>query len=293
MQTIHKNWFLIGISRSPFLLVLFVPLTLSLSCQSNQPSETLVDEGRALFGTSSPDVTNNFWSIVIVSYRVTKDATMQDVHNQAQLDLVRVQEVGLRDAYVQMRGERLVLALGRYNRPDDPAAVADLERVQSLEWADIRPFAGALLAPPANLTIGNFPEFNLANAKHRFGKEAIYSLQIGTYGRADRTRPTEADLRLFRKAAEKGAAQLRREGELAFYYHGANTSSITIGVFGHADYRIEFDVRGRKETIRSGRIIALQARFPHLLLNGKTIRLTALSQGGREVLQRTDLISIP
>lgn len=289
----YKNWFLIGPARCSLFLVLLVPLAGAVSCQSNQPSKTLADEGRALFGTSSPDPTSNLWSIVIVSYTVTKDTTMQEVHNQAQLDLVRVRGVGLRQAYVEMRGERLVLALGRYDGPNDPAALADLERVKSIEWSGIYPFAGALLAPPANLNIGNFPEFNLANTKQRFGKNAIYSLQIGVYGRADRTQPSEADLQQFRKAAEEGAAQLRREGELAFYYHGANTSSITIGLFGHADYRIEFDSDGRKETIRSTRISALQARFPHLLLNGKTIRLTALSQGGREVLQRTDLISIP
>lgn len=289
MQTKYKIWSLIGHARLPLFLVLLVPLTGAVSCQSNQPSRTTAAEGRALFGTSSPDPASNFWSIVIVSY-TAKDSS---IHNQAQLDLLRVHEVGLRQAYVEMRGERLVLALGRYDGPDDPAALADLERVKQIEWSGIKPFAGAILAPPANLNIGNFPEFNLANAMQRFGKNAIYSLQIGIYGRADRTKPSETDLKQFRKAAEEGAAQLRREGELAFYYHGTNTSSITVGVFGHADYRIEFDADGRKDTIRSGRLDALVARFPFLLLNGKTIRLTALSQGGTEVLQRTDLIGIP
>ena len=289
MQTTYKIWSLIGHAHFPLFLLLLVPLTGAVSCQSNQPSDTMAAEGRTLFGTSSPDPASNFWSIVIVSYTVTDPS----IHNQAQLDLVRVHEVGLRQAYVEMRGERLVLALGRYDGPDDPAALADLERVKSIEWSGINPFAGALLAPPANLNIGNFPEFNLANARRRFGNDAIYSLQIGIYGRADRTKPSEADLKLFRKAAEEGAVQLRREGELAFYYHGANTSSITVGVFGHADYRIDFDADGRKNTIRSRRLVALAARFPYLLLNGKTVRLTALSQGGTEVLQHPDLIGIP
>jgi hypothetical protein len=300
MQTFFENRTLIGTPQTRLALLLLLPCLSVLSCQSNQPTSgpgdmpsDMADEGKALFGTTSPDHADEAWSIIIVSYTITPDTTLQEVRSLARRDLDRVREVGLTDAYVQMRGERLVLAMGNYATPDDPQALADLDRVKSFEWEGLRPFAGALLTPPAKIDAGNYPQYNLANVKQQFGEDAIYSLLYATYGHPDKRRPTAAERKQFRNAAEEGTVALRREGEQAFYYHGPHSSSITIGVFGHDDYRIEIDANGRRKTIRSKRLNALQARYPTMLLNGQTIRLSALSQGKNEVLQRTDLISIP
>ena len=267
-------------------------------CQSEGGDEPLLTEGRELFQGGGPagGARSDQWSIVIVAYGLGEGLSAQrrgEVRNQAALALERVRETGLASAFMEERGERIVLAYGRYAGPDDPDALSDLARVKSIEWRGIRPFATAVLAPPAQADLGAYPDFNLLNIRHLFGDKARYSLQVIVYGRADREQPTRGDLAQFREAAEQGTLQLRREGELAFYYHGPNTSSVTIGVFGDADYRIDFGSDGRKTIHESSQLRELKRRFPHLLLNGKTILLPGVSREGREVLQRTDLIAIP
>lgn len=267
-------------------------------CQSEGAGERLSIEGRELFegGGAAGGTRADQWSIVIVAYELGEGLTAQrrvEVRNQAALALERVRATGLSAAFMEERGERIVLGYGRYAGPDDPEALSDLARVKSIEWRGIRPFASAVLAPPSQADLGAYPDFNLLNIRQRFGDKARYSLQVIVYGRADREQPTRADLALFREAAEQGTVQLRREGELAFYHHGANTSSVTIGVFGDADYRIDFDSDGRKTIHESSRLRELKGRFPHLLLNGRTILLPGVSRDGREVVQRTDLIAIP
>lgn len=292
MQTILENRYLIGSANPRLALLLLVPLLAVVSCQSNPSTTTQQEKGRALFGTKAADQGEG-WSIVIVTYATTPTTTEREVRDLAQLDLKRVQDVGLREAYVQFRGKRLVLAYGSYPAPNDPTALADLDRVKAIEWQGINPFAGALLSPPQGIDVGSHPEYNLINVKQRFGPKAIYSLLIGEYGHPDKATPTESERRQFRQAAEDGVAQLRREGEAAFYYHSPRSSSITVGVFGHDDYRIEIDENRRKKTIRSSRLNATQSRFQNFLLNGKTVRLPALSRGGIDVYQGTDLIEIP
>ena len=296
--TTAQNRVVIGMWIRLLSLALASTIWAPAGCQSDDAGEHLLAEGRELFQGGGPvgGTRADQWSIVIVAYELGEELSAQrhaEVRNQAALALERVRETGLTSAFMEERGERIVLAYGRYASPDDPDALSDLARVKSIEWRGIRPFATAVLAPPPQADLGAYPEFNLLNIRQRFGDEARYSLQVIVYGWADRERPTRADLAQFREAAEQGTVQLRREGELAFYHHGANTSSVTIGVFGDADYRIDIDSDGRKTIHESGPLRELKRRFPHLLLNGKTIRLPGVSRDGREVLQRTDLIAIP
>ena len=175
---------------------------------------------------------------------------------------------GLESAYVEERGRAVVLAFGKYAGPDDPRAAADLQRVQTLELDGQRPFADALLTPPnPDRLVGSIPQFDLRNAKKYYGPSALYTLQVGIYGPADDRRPTAQELAECRRIAEQAAAQLRREGELAFYYHGPERSTVTVGIFGTDDYdpvnSPGFESPALRETRR---------RHPLNLLNGKGIR---------------------
>ncbi len=223
----------------------------------------LAETGRELFGVrgDAPDGARaeDAWTIVVACY---PDGASDETIAWA-LDKVR-SAGNLPEAYAERRERGTILAYGRYADPGDARAHADLRTVRAIEADGTRPFAQAFLAPPPDAArAGSLPELDLINAARLYGQDkAVYTLQIGVYGRADLERPSQADLAEFRKHAEQAAAQLRREGELAFYYHGPNRSSVTIGVFGEDDYD---PMKGRPE---SAALQAARKSHPNNLFNG-------------------------
>ncbi len=179
--------------------------------------------------------------------------------------LVRVKrEGGLPDAFLQRRGPSTLIAYGRYTGPNDAEAQADLARIQGIQVNGAPAFSGAYLCPPyqGQLT-AQLGEYDLRRAKTALGAKALYTLQIGWYGREDLPKASEADLKDARKAAEEAAQNLRREGELAFFFHGPNRSMVTVGVFDSTD----FDPV-QQPGIESARLRDLRKRHPLNLYNG-------------------------
>lgn len=286
MRTPQKSW----ANSRPFgpirassvgLLFAFAALCMTGACAPEKtdppPDRDLQREGRDLFGAPPTDPatqrtkdgktatpTAGAWTIVIAAHRgQTQDAL-------ARQTLERVRSFGqLPEAYLERRGEATVLAFGRYTGPGDPRAQADLERIKSIQIDGQRPFAGAVLAPPEDIIGGTIPEYDLRNAKTLHGGWALYTLQVGVYSREGGKPPTPQELAEFRKAAEQAAAQLRREGQQAFYYHGPHRSMVTIGLFGKDDYSIDPDDSTVTESFALQR---LKREFPYNLLNGRGIR---------------------
>lgn len=236
------------------------------------PSNEMSSEGQALFGgkqgnpaappSTAPDA--NAWTIVIVAFRG------EDHEAAARAGLARARTIGsLREAYLQNQPTRSAIAYGHYASPDQPQAQADLKRIREIVVDGGRPFAGAVLAPPEGAGTGRNPELDLRHARSTFGKDALYSLQIAAYGRGNGPPRSEQERAEFVRAAEDAAAQLRREGEQAFYYHGPNLSIVTIGIFGASDYEPQYPER------RSDRLRAAQEAHPYNLLNGKGLWVRA------------------
>ncbi len=230
-----------------------------------------------------------FWSIVIVAF--TGDTQAE----AATLGLVKARtEGGLPGAYLEKRDKATVIAYGRYESPDDPRAQDDLEMIRSMKTEGTRPFASALLTPPAPKHLaGSLPELDLRNAKKLFGKDkALYTLQVAIYGRGDRARASSEDIAASRKAAEDAAVILRRDGELAFYYHAAERSMVTVGIFGQDDY----DPLNRPG-IESPALLRAREQHPLNLLNGQGIRERIPGAKGNSPenyrLQSSSLVSVP
>lgn len=220
------------------------------------------------------------WVIVLAAFRGEgAQAQATAALNEARFS------AGLSDAFVEARGENVIVAYGRFTGPDAPEAADALQRIRSLTVAGVQPYAGAFLAPPFTVKLGSRPEHNLLTAKELYGKDALYTLQIGAYGRDDLPNPTEDDLKEARRAAEEAAAKLRQEGELAFYYHGPNRSMVTIGVFNSDD----FDPQ--TPGYQSRRLQEARKRFPHNLYNGAGIKVTR--PGRKPHLQPSRLVNIP
>lgn len=220
------------------------------------------------------------WTIVLVAFRGP------DADQMAQLGLDKVRKVaGLTDAYVDKRVRSTIVAVGRYADPDSKQAHEDLKRIREMIVERTRPFASAFMAPPERSgPLGKRPEYDLVNARQQFGaKAAKYTLQIGAYGPADPTKTATPEERAdARKAAEQAAEQLRRDGEMAFYYHGPNLSMVTIGVFGD-------EVLDKFEPPD---LAALKQRFPHNLYNGAGVRDTR-NLTGKGVMVASKLVRIP
>lgn len=225
-------------------------------------SET--SEGEALFGgsgASSDTAAREAWTIVVYGYRGENRAAAA----RAALDKI-AGVAGMTGFRPEQRGETTVIAYGRYDDPNSQRAVRDVERIQRTEVDGAFPFRGAVLTPPAYAGLGSHPEYDLRRVRERFPR-AVSSLQIGFYtalGQHVSELPADAQ-REIREAGEQAAVNLRREGELAFYYHGPTGTAVTVGVFTDED----IDAARQYE---SPLVQELKARFPHNLVNGKELR---------------------
>jgi len=257
-----------------------------VACESGpeQTDNDLTAEASELFGTGSAGTTTHVdWTIVIA---IARGDDQIDLARQALAD-VRVVP-GLGAAYAERRGEEVtIIGFGRFTDPKSSEAQGELARVRAIEVNEQRPFATAYLIPPPNAR-GRIPEYDLRNVRKAHGRNAIYTLQIGAYGRGDLERPDAKDLAEFRKLAEEAVVRLRREGELAFYYHGPNMSNITIGIFGPADHDPQNPL-AESIALRQAR-----KRFPNNHLNGQGIRETVSTSSGKtQIMQTSRIVVIP
>ena len=182
--------------------------------------------------TGPVDSSASSWTIALGVFR--GDNNQQEAADA----LGRIRREGrLPGAYLQRRGAATLIAYGRYTGPSDPKAQADLEQVQSVRVNGSQAYPTAYLCPPYQMqATSRLGEYDLRRARQLYGDAAMYTLQVGWYGREELQRATEADLKDSRVAAEEAAARLRAEGELAFYYHGPNRSMVTVGVFDSTDF---------------------------------------------------------
>ncbi|MEX2218182.1 MAG: hypothetical protein WD749_05425 [Phycisphaerales bacterium] len=259
--------------------------------------DRLREEARDVLGpakrkTPVAEAGNTSWHIVIAAFKG------DDRNDAAAHGLRQVQgEGGLPGAYLEQRGEMLVIAYGKYTGPMDKRAVADLDRIKKIEvvvgGSPQRPFEACFLSPPADIP-GTVPEFDLRNARKLTGDWVLYTLQVGVYSREDGKEATAADMAEFRKAAEQAVVQLRREGDPAYYYHGPRRSMVTVGLFGMDD----FDPQA--PGVESPVLRKLRQKYPHNLLNGmgvrRTIKITDPKTGAqvkREKIESSALVNVP
>ncbi len=253
------------------------PLSLTPPPDSGtQPSASAIAQAQA----------STQWSIVIAGFRGPQ------AEAQATQALAKTREAGIDGAYLERRGEVTALAFGRYDAANDPVGLAALDSLRAIQIDGARPFARAMLAPPSpDMLTGSIPEYDLRTVKKRFGVDAIYTLQIGLYGRSERVQPEAAELAEYRQLAERAVYELRRGGEQAFYYHAPSRSMVTIGVFGPDDYD-PLTTGLESDTLRGARL-----RHPYNLLNGQGIRERVKGKPENDPdawrLQPSSLVGIP
>ncbi len=243
------------------------------------------------------------WSIVLAAFR-------GEQQQQAAGEMLAkiAEQPELAGAFVDSRGggRSTVVAVGRFADPSSSEALAKLQRVRSIKVVERiggvevekRPFAGAFMAPPGELTnLGQLPEFNLVRAREQFGPKVEYTLQVAVYGRKDiidqqKRNPTEEELKDARRAAEEAVVALRKEGELAFYFHGPRYSTVTIGVWSDSDFASRpAPGSGERARTENPDLTALRERFPNNLYNGAGLKVT--DKRNQEQMQRSVIVRIP
>ncbi len=235
--------------------------------------------------TGAPSTNPNMvggWSIVLSKLGNTSMDRAQELLRVIQ------SEAGLRQAFIEQRSEGLVIAYGNYLGREE--AMKDLEKVRQTKMMNATPFENAIITPPSSNELrGANPMHDLRTVKNRYGKQAVYTLQIGVYGRADYQSPASEELAAYRKAAEEAVRTLRSQGETAFYYHAPARSMVTVGVFGEKD----FDSTTLPPT-QSLMLKRTREKFPHNLLNGAGINETVRTETGKvKMLQSSQLVAIP
>ncbi len=241
------------------------------------------DESAApAMGNAKNDEPIGGWSIVLTKLN---GAGMDRAQNM--LKIIQ-NDAGLKDAFIEQRSEGLVIAYGSYLGRDE--AMKDLERIRKTRLMSTTPFENAIIAPPSSGELrGSNPMYDLRTAKQRYGEQAVYTLQIGVYGRVDYQSPIPEELAAYRKAAEEAVRDLRGQGEIAFYYHAPARSMVTIGVFGEDD----FD-NSTLPPYQSPKLKQARDKFPNNLLNGAGINETVRTESGkRKMLQSSQLVAIP
>lgn len=249
---------------------------------TRSPSSSLQAEGSEVFtpraggsrgsGTASSQAG---WTIVIAMF------SGEDQDSAAETLLRRIKTRGkLPDAFVQRRAKGTIVAVGNFADPSDPSAQAEFRRIREIEVEGGKPYVLAFLAPPDGVAYGSRPEFDLRRVQSG-PREVLYTLQVGYYGRDDRQIPNTEELAEFRRMAETAAATLRREGEMAFYYHSPRGSSVTIGLFRPGDLK-----RQESEELRG-----LRSRYPNSLFNGQAMVERSGPRAGR--LVASTLVEVP
>ncbi len=246
------------------------------------PPATAPGDAKSPASTPRSDTGPKAWSIVLASFR---EGTDDEQRSAAERALGKIKTVpGLEGALLGTRPKAVLVLLGAFADPGAADAQALLKRVRETTAEGSKVFANAFFAPPAEeVNLGARPEHNLLTARDQYGRRAAATLQICVYGRRDLDKPGENELAEARRAAEDAAAALRRDGELAFYYHGARMSTVTVGVFSEDELKPG----------ASPALDALKKRYPHNLYNGSGIREKARKGGADLGLQKSEVVAIP
>lgn len=258
-----------------------------------EPESTPYDSQGTLYGEQSSEELDEAlmsrkniggWTIVLAN------AGMSGMERAREMLRIIQEDAGLVDAYIDERPSGLVIAYGDYLDKSDPKAIKDLERIRKMDLMGVKLFESALITPPTSASLrGSNASFDLRTARERFGKKAVYTLQIGVYGRSDYQIPSAKDLADFRKAAEDAVRKLREQGDMAFYYHAPARSMVTVGVFGERDF-----ISTTLPPTQSPALLAVRKKFPNNLLNGQGINETIRSESGVVTrMQSSQLVAIP
>ena len=224
-------------------------------------------------GSETPSQLNSKWTIMLLHLK----GSGQDPAINAVLRSVKAN--GVPEAFLETRGETALIVVGKYDSPASSDAQAMLKRVKEIVIDGQRPYMAAhMLPPPAQTLKGTVPEWDLRNAKAKYGKNAEFTLQVNIYTNPS-GRASASELKEFQKAAEDAVRTLRKENAEAFYYHDQAGSTVTVGLFSQDELDSGFSLKpGAGRGVRE-----LQKKFPYAMVNGAGVKDKSVDAQGKPV----------
>ncbi len=203
---------------------------------------------------------------------------------QAETQLAIAEQVtGWKGFQVISTGDSSRVLWGKYRSIE--SAQRDLKRAKTFVLnTGQRPFGAAVVIPLPTPDIGP-PEWKLDGAPGDFTVlvAVFYNIPEANYvGR--------------KKFAVMYCEQLRQEGELAFYKHGAVRSFVTVGLFGKSAVRNYMDGPVQRTEIIDLKAVAIMEKYPLLAVNGREERIRSFNpKTGKfvSIPQKTRLIGVP
>lgn len=240
-----------------------------------QTKELFPEGGAAAIdeGSEAPSQLNSKWTIMLLHLK----GSAQDPAINAVLRSVKAN--GVPEAFLETRGETALIVVGKYDSPASSDAQAMLKRVKEIVIDGQRPYMAAhMLPPPAQTLKGTVPEWDLRNAKAKYGKNAEFTLQVNIYTNPS-GRASASELKEFQRAAEDAVRTLRKENAEAFYYHDQAGSTVTVGLFSQDELDSGFSLKpGAGSGVRE-----LQKKFPYAMVNGAGVKDKSIDAQGKPV----------
>jgi hypothetical protein len=191
-----------------------------------------------------------FWAIRLASF------AGMDQQNQAQQLVEELKRMNVDDAWMTDEDGYTHVNRGKFNDPTRPEVQSALRQSRMLKVGNDRPFAAArLVAARPALEISS-SDMDLK----RYRDQGLYSLQVAVFD--EELGPD------YKKYAEQIAADYRKDGDQAFFYHGKYRSMVTIGLFTYDQAWIK---RMNVGDAYSEAVLNLQKKFPHNVFNGRLV----------------------
>lgn len=174
------------------------------------------------------------------------------------------------------------LFMGQFRAPQD--AKSTLDRVKKYRTQNnLQIFNMAILVPIPGTQVG-LPEWDLARNK------GAYSYLVAIYQNDPKAQPPYLQCQQDAVAACKS---LRDQGYEAYYFHGVNDSSVTIGTFGPNAIREQAEqvqtsadpqpITVRKVVVVDPGMLDIKQKFPSLAWNGHQSITVSRGQDGKDV----------
>ncbi len=202
-----------------------------------------------------------FWAIRLASFAGL------DQQNQAQQLIEELNRINVNDVWMTDEDGYTHVNRGKFNDPTKPDVQSALRQSRMLKVGNDRPFTAARLVAARPAMEVTASDMDLK----RYRDQGLYSLQVAVYD--DTAGPN------YQQLAEQAAANLRQDGDQAFFYHGKFRSMITVGLFTYDQAWLK---RMNVGDTYSQQVLKLQEKYPFNLFNGRTVIEKVSGQKVRE-----------
>lgn len=257
------------------------------SDSNSAPSRATIDAPRSPAsegGTSGEPNQARPWGIVLATFSGDDSRSVAD----AVAAQYRDRYPQLPDIHVRSKPSGSVVLAGRFVKPGDADAQALLTTVKAMESDGKKLFPKAMFTMMSGVVDGErIAPHDIRQLRLQYPEtDPLYSLQVAVWSDLESGTLDPAQIR---RSAEAACAELRAQGQLAFFSHSdqTRTSVVTVGVFGA-------DAYDPRSTLFSDEVMALLKIFPKHLVNGEELLVSIDPRDpGKLVPQAPRLVEVP